>query len=110
MRGAEGVLLSSSLSSLRPISVPLDVRDVGVGSRSSSCRRHAVVGRTERDPLDVLGVEGNAAVVAHDVRQLLAEVLKLDDSIRCGVVRQHEVIFFVGRVGMVILCIIIRPV
>ena len=74
---AEGVLLPSVLCARGPFGVILDSRDMLVRRRGGAGGGNITANRSERHPRNVLWVESIAAVVAHHIWQLVAEVVAL---------------------------------
>ena len=56
----------------------------------------------KRNPLNVFGVEGNAAVVAHDVRQLFAKFMELRYAVSGGIAGEREIVFLRVFQGLVV--------
>ena len=92
MFAAGGVLPPPVLDARGPLGVPLDFRNTLIRRRGTADRRKVTAERSKRHPCSVLWVEGNAAVVAHDIRQL-AEVVAFHEAGSHGIVGQHVVFF-----------------
>ena len=56
----------------------------------------------KRNLLNVFGVEGNAAVVVHDVRQLFAKFVELRYAVSGSIAGEHEIVFLRVLQGLVV--------